>query len=136
MSFSTLHVILILTLAILVSIHNPGNYCFRNCAFQIIAHIPSLREYILDDKNTGVYTGLVHTVLRQMLKSQCVITVPLALFLVDEDFYKYYCGGDREHNVALYGQPVSLSHIVRICLAIAHEQMTIPNISRHCWTCS
>ena len=88
MSFSTLHVTLILTLAILVTIVNPGNYCFRNCALQIIAHIPSLREYILDDKNTGVYTGVVRTVLRRILKLQCVITVPLTLFL-DEKILLY-----------------------------------------------
>ncbi len=96
MSFSTLHVTLILTLAILVSIVNPGNYCFRNCALQIIAHIPSLREYILDDKNTGVYTGVVRTVLRQMLKSQYGITVPLTPFLVKKSFYMFHNGGKRE----------------------------------------
>ncbi len=96
MYFSTLHITLILTLAILISIVNPGNYCFRNCALQIIAHIPSLREYILDDKNTGVYTGVVHTVLRRMLKSQCAITVPLTPFLDKKSFYTFNNGGERE----------------------------------------
>ncbi len=86
MSFSTLHVILILTIAIFVSIVNTGNYCFRNCALQIIAHIPPLREHILDDKNTGVYTNVMRAVLRLMLVSQCAITVPLELFLVDPSF--------------------------------------------------
>ena len=96
MSFSTLHVTLILILAILVSIKNPGNYCFRNCALQIITHIPSLREYILDNKNTGVYTGVVRTVLRRMLKSQCGITVPLTPFLDEKSFYTFHNGGERE----------------------------------------
>ncbi len=135
MSFSILHVTLILILAILVSIKNLGNYCYRNCALQIIAHIPSLREYILDDKNTGVYTGVVHTVPRQMLESQCAITVPLTPFLVKESFYTFHNGGKREQNLALYGQSVSSSHIVvRICLAIAHEQMMFLIISRNFWT--
>jgi ubiquitin C-terminal hydrolase len=80
MSFSTLHVTLILTLAIFVSIVNSGNYCFRNCALQIIAHIPPLREYILDEKNTGAYTVVMRDVLGQMLGSQRAITVPLTLF--------------------------------------------------------
>jgi hypothetical protein len=96
MYFSTLHVTLIHTLAILVSIVNPRNYCFRNCALQIIAHIPSLREYILDDKNTGVYTGVVRTVLRRMLKLQCALTVPLAPFLDEKSFYMFHNGGKRE----------------------------------------
>jgi ubiquitin C-terminal hydrolase len=96
MYFSTLHVTLILTLAILITIVNPGNYCFRNCALQIIAHIPSLREYILDNKNTGVYTGVVRTVLRRMLKSQCAITVPLTPFLDKKSFYTFHNGGKRE----------------------------------------
>ena len=96
MYFSTLHVTLILTLAILVSIVNPGNYCFRNCALQIIAHIPPLREYILDEKNTGVYTDVMHAVLRRMLGSQCTITVPLTPFLVESSFYMFHNGGERE----------------------------------------
>ncbi len=96
MYFSTLHVTLILTLAILVSIVNPGNYCFRNCVLQIIAHIPSLREYILEDKNTGVYTGVVCTVLRRKLKLQCAITVPLTPFLDEKSFYTFHNGGKRE----------------------------------------
>jgi hypothetical protein len=96
MSFSTLHVTLILTLAILVSIVNPGNYCFRNCALQIIAHIASLREYILDNKNTGVYTGVVRTVLRRMLKSQYALTVPLTPFLVKKYFYTFHNRGECE----------------------------------------
>jgi hypothetical protein len=95
MSFSTLHVTLILTLAILVSIVNPGNYYFRNCALQITAHIPSLREYILDGKNTGVYTGVVRTVLRQMLKLQYAITVPLTPFLAKKSFYTFHNGVER-----------------------------------------
>jgi ubiquitin C-terminal hydrolase len=96
MSFSTLHVTLILTLAIFVSIVNPGNYCFRNCALQIIAHIPPLREYILDKKNTGVYTDVMRAVLRRMLGSQCTITVPLTPFLVESSFYMFHNGGERE----------------------------------------
>jgi len=96
MSFSTLHVILILTLAIFVSIVNTGNYCFRNCALQIIAHIPPLREHILDDKNTGVYTNVMRAVLRLMLDSQCAITVPLKPFLVDRSFIMFHNGGERE----------------------------------------
>jgi ubiquitin C-terminal hydrolase len=96
MSFSTLHVTLILTLAIFVSIVNPGNYCFRNCALQIIAHIPPLREYILDEKNTGVYTDVMRAVLRRMLGSQCTITVPLTPFLVESSFYMFHNGGERE----------------------------------------
>ena len=96
MSFSTLHVILILTLAIFVSIVNTGNYCFRNCALQIIAHILPLREYILDDKNTGAYTDVMRDVLRQMLGSQCAITVPLTPFLVEPSFYMFHNGGERE----------------------------------------
>ena len=96
MYFSTLHVTLILTLAILVSIVNPGNYCFRNCALQIIAHIPSLREYILDDKNTGKYTNVMRDVLRRMLGSQRPITVPLEPFLVERSFYMFHNGGERE----------------------------------------
>ena len=96
MSFSTLHVILILTLAIFVSIVNSGNYCFRNCAFQIMAHILPLREYILDDKNTGKYTNVMRDVLRRMLGSQCAITVPLTPFLVEPSFYMFHNGGERE----------------------------------------
>jgi len=96
MSFSTLNVTLILTLAIFVSIENCGNYCFRNCALQIIAHIPPLREYILDEKNTGAYTDVMRDVLRRMLDSQCAITVPLTPFLVDHSFYMFQNGGERE----------------------------------------
>ena len=96
MSFSTLHVTLILTLAIFVSIVNPQNYCFRNCALQIIAHITPLREYILDKKNTGVYTDVMHAVLRGMLGSQCAITVPLTPFLVEPSFYMFHNGGESE----------------------------------------
>jgi len=96
MSFSTLHVTLILTLAIVVSIVNSGNYCFTNCALQIIAHIPPLREYILDNKNTGAYTDVMHDVLRQMLESQCAMTVPLTPFLVEPSFYMFHNGGERE----------------------------------------
>ncbi len=96
MSFSTLHVILILTLAIFVSIVNSGNYCFRNCAFQIMAHILPLREYILDDKNNGAYTNVIRDVLRRMLDSQCAITVPLTPFLVKPSFYMFHNGGERE----------------------------------------
>jgi hypothetical protein len=89
-----------------------------------------LRENILDDKNTGVYTGVVRTVLNQMLTSQCAIHVLLTPFLVDEDHYKFYAGGKREQNLALYGRSVSSSHIVVcICLAIAHEQMMFSIIS-------
>jgi len=86
MSFSTLNVTLILTLAIFVSIVNPENYCF-NCALQIIAHIPPLREYILDEKNTGTYTEVMRDVLRRMLVSQRPITVQSTPFLVDHSFY-------------------------------------------------
>ena len=96
MSFSTLHVILILTLAIFVSIVNTGNYCFRNCALQIITHTLSLREYILDDKNTGAYIDVIRDVLRRMLGSQCAITVPLTPFLVDRSFYIIHNKGERE----------------------------------------
>ena len=96
MSFSTLHVILILTLAIFVSIVNSGNYCFRNCAFQIMAHILPLREYILDDKNTGAYTDVISDVLRRMLGLQRAITVPLEPFLVERYFYMFHNGGERE----------------------------------------
>ena len=96
MFFSTLHVTLILTIAIFVSIVNSGNYCFRNCALQIIAHIPRLREYILDEKNTGAYTDVMRDVLRRMLDSQCAITVPLTPFLVDHSFYMFQNGGERE----------------------------------------
>ena len=96
MSFSTLHVTLILTLAIVVSIVNSGNYCFRNCALQIIAHIPPLREYILDDKNTGVYTDVMRAVLIRMMGLQCAITVPLTPFLVKPSFYMFHNGGERE----------------------------------------
>jgi hypothetical protein len=125
-----------LTLAILVSIANPANYCFRNCALQLIAHIPPLREYILEDKNTGAYTDVVRTVLRGMLNLQCAIPVSLALFLVEESFYMFQNGGQCEQHLALYGQSVSSSHIFCICLAIAHKQMTFLNISGHFWTCS
>ena len=48
-----------------------------------MAHILPLREYILDDKNTGKYTNVMRDVLRRMLGSQCAITVPLTPFLVD-----------------------------------------------------
>jgi len=81
------------------------------------------------------YTGVVRTVLRQMLKSKCAITVPLTPFLVEESFYTFHNGGKREQNLALYGQLVSSSHIVvRICLAIAHKQMMFLIISRNFWT--
>jgi ubiquitin C-terminal hydrolase len=96
MSFSTLHVILILTLAIFISIVNTGNYCFRNCALQIIAHILPLREYILDDKTTGAYTDIMCDVLRRMLDSQCAISVPLTPFLVEPSFYMFHNVGERE----------------------------------------
>jgi hypothetical protein len=131
MSIFNITCTLILTLAILVSIAFYENDCFKNCALQIIAHIPSLRAYILDDKNTGAYTDVVHTVLRQIMNSQCAIHVPLEPFLVKESFYTFQNGGLREQNLALYGQSVSSSHIFRICLAIAHEQMTLSNISGH-----
>jgi hypothetical protein len=39
-------------------------------------------------------------------------------------------------NLALYGQSVSSSHIFCICLAIAHKQMMLLNISGHFWTWS
>jgi ubiquitin C-terminal hydrolase len=96
MSFSTLNVTLILTLAIFVSIENCGNYCFRNCALQIIAHIPPLREYILDEKNTGAYTEAMRDVLRRMLGSQCAILVRSTPFLVNHSFFKYHNGGESE----------------------------------------
>ena len=96
MSFSTLNVTLILTLAIFVSIENCGNYCFRNCALQIIAHIPPLREYILEEKNTGAYTDVMRDVIRRMLGSQRPITVPSTPFLVDHSFYTFHNGGERE----------------------------------------
>jgi len=96
MSFSTLHVILIQTLAIFVSIVNSGNYCFRNCALQIFSHILPLREYILDNKNTGAYTDVMRDVLRRMLVLQCAITVPLTPFLVAPSFYMFHNGGERE----------------------------------------
>jgi hypothetical protein len=96
MSFSTLHVTLILSIAIFVSIVNSGNYCFRNCALQIIAHIPPLREYILDEKNTGAYTDVMRDVLRRMLGSQCAIFIPSTPFFVNDSFYTYHSGGERE----------------------------------------
>ncbi len=96
MFFSTLHVTLIQTLDIVVSIVNSGNYCLRNCALQIIARIPPLREYILDNKNTGAYTDVMHDVLRRMLGSQRSITVPSTPFLVDHSFYMFHNGGERE----------------------------------------
>jgi hypothetical protein len=96
MSFSTLHVAFILTLAIFVSILNHGNYCFRNCALQIFAHIPPLREYILDEKNTGAYTVVMRDVLRRMLGSQRPITVSSTPFLVEPSFYMFQNGGERK----------------------------------------
>ena len=121
MSFSTLHVTLILTLAIFVSIVNSKNYCFRNCALQIIAHIPPLREYILDEKNTGAYTVVMRDVFGQRLGSQRPITVQLTPFLVDESFYVCVCvlaSGFKGSVVITRYQslPLTPSKVLPICV--------------------
>ncbi len=65
-------------------------------ASEFVAYMPPLREYILDDKNTGAYTDVMRAVLRRMLYSQCAITVPLTPFLVEPPFYMFRNGGERE----------------------------------------